>query len=550
MLMALDGILMRKLSKQLENVLPARINKIQQVSDTEVLLHIRHDSKNLKLMISTHTQYNRISLTQENYQSPATPNNFIMVLRKYLDGGYIRFIQQAGLDRILQMRIVSTNEMGDEHEYDLYIELMGKYANVVLVDENQKIIDALKRIPPFENNKRVIFPNMKFELPIAFDKKDPFIEFDVKEGETLTRQFHGFSPLLSREFEWRLHHGQSFQEIMREIEQSETLYLHQQSGQFHCIPLTHLGECDAYPLMQGMDVVFFHQEEKERIRQQSGDLYKLVRKELAKNNQKLPKLKATLEEAMDCEKYRIYGDLLYAYADLFQEKVSEAIVQDFETGEDVCIPLNIKFDVKQNAKRYYQKYRKSKTAQIMVQEQIDLCESEIQYFSLLESQLDFANFDDAKEIRSELEKLGYLKKASVKKGKPKKNNDVPHYMTLKVNEDLILVGKNNLQNEYLTFHYAKKNDLWFHAKDYHGSHVILQSKQPSEDCIRMAAMFASYYSQGKNSSSVPVNYCEVKSLKKAKGKAVGQALLSSYKTIYIDPEERIIQDYIAQYKVK
>ena len=547
--MALDGLFMHQIAKQLKNILPARINKIQQVSDTEVLLHLRHDSTNHKLMISTHTQYNRISLTYENYQSPSVPNNFIMVLRKYIDGGYIRSIEQAGLDRILDMRVAATNEMGDEHDFHLSIELMGKYANIVLIDENNKVIDALKRIPPFDNNKRVIFPGMQFQLPTAFDKKDPFTQFEVSENESLTKQFHGFSPLLSREVEWRMHHGEAFQDIMKQIEQSETLYLHNESSQFHCIPLTHLGKCDAYPIMKGMDVVYFHQEEKERIRQQSGDLYKLVRKELAKNTQKLPKLKATLEEAMDCEKYRVYGDLLYAYAYMFKDKVSQAVVQDFETGEDVCIPLNIKFDVKQNAKRYYQKYHKSKTAQIMVQEQIDLCEKEISYFSLLESQLDFASFEDAKEIRAELERLGYLKKAPVK-GKPKKTSDVPHYMTLSVNNDTILVGKNNLQNEYLTFHYAKKNDLWFHAKDYHGAHVILQSNNPSEEVMRMAAMFASYYSQGKNSSSVPVNYCEIKNLKKAKGKAIGQALLTSYKTIYIDPEEKMIQEYIDQYQVR
>lgn len=547
--MAIDGLMMHQITLQIQNVLPARINKIQQVSDTEVLFHIRHNSFNHKLIISTHTQYNRISLTKENYASPAQPNNFIMVLRKYIDGGYIRSIDQMGLDRILKMHVVACNEMGDEHDFYVYIELMGKYANVVLVNEENKIIDALKRIPPFENNKRVIFPGMLFNLPQSLDKKNPFKQFEVDENESCTRQFHGFSPLLSREVEWRMHHGESFPQIMQEIETSESLYLHTESGQFHCIALTHLGACDVYPLMQGMDVVYYHQEEKERIRQQSGDLYKLVRKELAKNQQKLPKLIDTLEAAKNCEQYRQYGDLLYAYADQFKEKSEEVFVDDFETGAKIRIPLNIKFDMKQNAKRYYQKYHKSKTAQIMVQEQIELCEKEIAYFSLLESQLDFANFEDAKEIRSELEKLGYLKK-TITKGKPKKQNEKPHYVTLKINEDLILIGKNNLQNEYLTFHHAKKNDLWFHAKDYHGSHVILQSQKPSEEILRLAAMLAAYYSQGKNSSSVPVNYCEIKNLKKAKGKAMGQALLSSYKTIYIDPQEKIIQEALTQYKIK
>lgn len=537
--MALDGVLLHLIQMQLTDICPAKINKIIQISENEVLFHIRYKGQNDKLMISTHSQYNRINLTSMNPANMLNASNFVMVLRKYIDGGIIKDIKQIGLDRILDMTILAYNELQDECMYHLYIELMGKYANIVLVEQD-KVIDALKRIPPFENNKRPIFPGMRYTFPDVMDKKDPFKEYDVDENTSLTQQFHGFSPLLSRECLYRIMQGESFKDIMNQLLASDTIYHNIDENQFHCIPLTHLeGKVQEYPLMKGMDAIYYHLEEKERIRQQSGDLYKLVRKELSKNKQKLAKLNTTLEDAKNCEQYRVYGDLLYAYAYQFPNKLSEVILQDFETGKDVKIPLNIKFDVKTNAKKYYQKYHKSKTAQIMVSEQIKLCEDEIDYFTELESQLEFADFMDAVEIRQELEKNGYLK--VLKQQRNNKKPQAPHFMTLVFDDALIHVGKNNVQNDYLTFHFAKKNDLWFHAKDYHGSHVILQCEEATEELIRASAMLASYYSQGRSSSSVPINYAPLRTLKKVKGKALGKVLLSNYKTIYIDPEEKEIE---------
>lgn len=546
--MALDGTLLHLISNQLKNICPAKINKIIQISETEVLFHIRAQGKNEKLMISTHSQYNRINLTDLNPSNLQNASNFVMVLRKHIDGGIIKDIQQIGLDRILDFTILAYNELQDECLYHLYIELMGKYANIILV-ENGKVMDALKRIPPFDSNKRPVFPGMHYELPEVMNKKDPFTEYDVDTENALTHQFHGFSPLLSRECLYRIRQGESFKDIMNLLLNSKTIYHNTEQNQYHCIPLTHLeGEVLEYPLMKGMDAIYNHLEEKERIRQQSGDLYKLVRKELAKNKQKLSKLNSTLEEAKNCEQYRIYGDLLFAYAYQFPNKMSEVTLQDFETGEDIKIPLNIKFDVKTNAKKYYQKYHKSKTAQVMVSEQISLCEEEIDYFTELESQLEYADFMDAVEIRQELEKNGYLK--VVKQQRPSKKPQIPHFMTLVIEDALIHVGKNNVQNDYLTFHYARKNDLWFHAKDYHGSHVILQCEQASEELIRACAMLASYYSQGRQSSSVPVDYAYIRTLKKAKGKALGKVLLSNYKTIYIDPDSKEIKRLIDTYQKK
>lgn len=544
--MALDGLLLHKLQKDLSKLTPMKINKCSQVSEHEMLFHIRSGSKNYKLMISTHSQYNRINLTNEDYQSPPVANNFVMILRKYIDGGHIVSVKQLGLDRLLDLEIVAYDDLTDQHTYHLYVELMGKYANLVLV-ENNKIIDAQKRIPPFENNVRTIFPGMEFTLPVQFDKKDPFTSDEFHEDESLSKQFHGFSPLLSREFIYRIHHHETFKDIMNELENSQSLYVYENENQFHCIELKHLhAPCSVYPIMRGFDVVYYHAQEKERIREQSGDLYKVVKKELNKNQTKLKKLNETLNQAMECDHYRIYGDLLYAYAYQYPNKMEAVDLQDFETNQLIHIPLDVKYDIKYNAKKYYQKYKKSKTAQIEVAKQIELCEKEIEYFSLLHSQLEFASFEDAREIRGELEKNGYMRMQ--KNVRKKKKNELPHFITLDYKGSKIYIGKNNLQNDYLTFHLAKKDDLWFHALDFHGAHVIVQCEKATEDIIRSCAMLASYYSQGKNSSSVPVAYTQIRNLKKAKGKAIGQALMNSYKTIYIDPDEKAVIELLDKFK--
>ena len=544
--MALDGLLLHKIENELSNLVPIKINKCSQVSEHELLFHLRSKNQNYKLMISTHSQYNRINLTNEDYQSPLNVNNFAMILRKYIDSGHIVSIKQVGLDRLLDFEIVAYDDLTDRHVYHLFIELMGKYANVVLV-ENNRIIDALKRIPPFENNVRTIYPGSEFTYPNVFEKKDPFIEDSFDENESLSKQFHGFSPLLSREFIYRIKHHETFRNIMNELENSKELYYYEKENQFHCIELKHLNSSySTYPLMKGFDVIYYHAQEKERIREQSGDLYKVVKKELNKNISKLKKLNLTLLDANDCEKYRIYGDLLYAYSYQFKNKMESVDLEDFETQEIVHIPLDIKYDLKYNAKKYYQKYKKSKTAQIEVAKQIELCEKEIEYFQLLQVQLEYANFEDAKEIRGELEKNGYLR--APKNIRKNKKNVLPHFVTLEYKDSKIFIGKNNIQNDYLTFHHARKDDMWFHTLDYHGAHVILQCENIDEDKIRTCAMLASYYSQGKDSSSVPVAYTQIKNLKKAKGKAIGQALMNSYKTIYIDPDEKTIVELLDKYK--
>lgn len=547
--MAIDGLLLRQLRNEIAAYLPAKLLKIQQISDTELLFTIRTNYENKKLIISLHSVYNRINFTKENYTTMEVPNNFLMLLRKQIDGSIIHSIDQIGLDRILHMVLEARDELGDIHTKHIYIELMGKYANFIIVNEDGYIIDALKRIPPYENSKRTVLPGVKFELPLQQVKQDPYQPIDLNMNESFTKQFHGFSPLLSKEVQYRIHNGERFDDIMDQITTSKTLYICDVKDQiyFHCIPLTHLEtHIREYPLMHGMDILFFEKEEKVRIKQQSQDLFRCVKRELNKNKSKLPKLHQSLTSALDCDKYREYGDLLFAYMNQI-ERVNSITLPSFETGKDITIPIDMRFDIKGNANRWYQKYHKNKRAQSVLLEQIEICEKEISYFETMELQLTQADVQDAIEIREELVKQGYLK-AQKSKIRKKKKQDFPHFDTFNFDNYTIYVGKNNLQNDYVTWKLAKKNDTWFHTKDLHGAHVVVTLDNPDEEAIRNAAMLAAWYSNGRYSSSVPVNYCLQKQLKKIPGNKGSLVSLSTYKTIYIDPEIETIQNLIDQHR--
>lgn len=549
--MALDGLVLNQISKQLQTLTPAKINKMQQISSDEIIFILRTHHENVKLMISCHSVYNRIHITKREYISQEVPDTFLMVLRKYIDRSIITSIEQLGLDRILRFTMEVKDELADYHHYYLYVELMGKYANLVLVNHENKIIDALKRIPAFENNKRTIHPGAIYTIPTPHDKQDPFMASYVDRETSLVKQFHGFSPLLSDEVLYRLQNEASFPSIMNEIKDSYTLYLHLKDNDYlyHLIELKHLHlPYETYEIMEAMDQLYYQKEEKVRIKQQSGDIYKTVRYELKKNIKKLGKLKQTLDDANDLDKYRMYGDLLYTCTTVYNQHLKEVEVLDFDGETNIKIPLDDKVSLKQNAKKYYQKYTKSKTAQIEVSKQIEKTETLIHYFENIEMQLDQVSFEDALEIKEELANLGFMKQTNYKIRKKKKDKK-PHFITLCIDDVYLYVGKNNIQNEYITFEQAKRDDMWFHVKDMHGSHVVITTNDPSEKILRIAAQLAAYYSQGKNSSSVPVNYCMIRQLKRPNKAALGFVTLSNYKTIYIDPEVHEIEAIIKEYQI-
>ena len=534
--MALDGIILHKAVEEIRTILPARIQKIYQISANEVLFQLHTPEGKRQLLISCHSQYNRILLTKRSYPTPDEPSNFVMLLRKYMEGAVFTSLEQMGLDRWCVFKVRRHNAIGDLEELDFVTELMGKYANIILVNAQGRIIDALKRIPPFENNRRTIQPGAVFKPTPAQNKKDPFTVPLIEEDIPLHQQFAGFSPFLAREAEYRMREGQSFPEIMQEIENSSSLYIANDHNDavFHCIPLHSQGECLSYPLMEGFDILFYHKEEKERIKDITGNIHQIVKRELKHQKIKLPRLLKEYDEANDCDRWKTYGELLYAYGVTDTKGMTSIELQDFE-GNTMVVPLDPKLDGKGNARRCYTRYNKLKKGQSYLKEQIEICEREIGYFEGLQEQLGYADFEAAAGIREELVKGGYMKEQQKTKKKKKKEQAVS-FRTVECEGVQISFGKNNLQNEELTFHAAKRNEIWLHAKDYHGSHVVIHTSDPSETVLRTAANIAAYYSAGRHSSSVPVNWCKVRELKKIPGAKPGMVQLGSYRTIYIDPD--------------
>lgn len=543
--MAFDGIFLHQIVKQLQPMKTARINKIYQISDTEILFILKGFEKH-QLMISCHSSYNRIHLTDRQYPTRNTPSNYIMVLRKYLEGGIIQSIEQVSLDRYLIITVSNRNDIGDLMILQLYVELMGKYANLILVHEG-RILEALKHIPPYENTRRIIHPGAPFHPTESQpDKIDPFSIEDIEDSGNLFDRLIGFSPLLSQEFHYRMSNGQSYREIMDLIESSSHIYITRTKNDevFHCLPLTHLGgEPLEMDICAGLDYIYFAKEERERIRQQTGDLFKFTRREIKKAENKIGKLNEALGEALNCDIWRQYGDALYANSDAITKGSKEIKVQDYE-GNWLTIPLDPRLDVRGNARKCFQKYRKGASGQKYIREQLEITENTLAYFQLLQQQLEQADFTTATEIRQELEDGGWLR--SRRQNGRKRKPSEPAYTRIEHDGAVIMVGKNNIQNDFITFKKAGRSDTWFHVKDLTGAHVVINVENPDEEQIRLCAQLAAYYSRARSSSSVPVNYTQIRQLKKIPGSKLGLVSMKEYRTIYIDVDEDYVEKILSQ----
>lgn len=528
--MALDGIILSKVREDLERKLPIRINRISDTSLTEVVLNVHAEGVRTNLVISLHSDYNHITLSDRNYATHNDPSTFVMVLRKYLQNGIIHKISQSEYDRYLLMEIRALDDLYDQKEYILSVELMGKYANLILVDKKTcKIIDALKKIPPFENSRRTILQGALFTLPDRQNKKDFFTCDDIDFDQSLVAQLQGFSKTLEKEVRFRLQ-SQTLEEIREEIRHSDKLYLTEINGkyEYHVIPLRHLGDdYEEYPLEEGFDRLYYSLDEKERIKNITDDIFKFVKRQLKHYSSKIEKLNISMEDALNLDDYKENGDLIYTYGDLNKKGLSEVTIYDKK------IKLDPKISLKDNARKFYQQYQKKRKGQAYIAEQLEIAQKECDYFTSLFEQLSLANFNDAVDIREELTRNGYLRVKNKKKNVKRRIN----LYRIHVDGHVITFGKNNIQNEYCTFEYAKASYTWFHAKDYHGAHVVVDCSEPDEKLIRICANIAAFYSKGRLSSSVPVDYTLAKNVKKIPGSKPGFVSYKNHKTIYIDPCE-------------
>lgn len=523
--MNLDGLLIGKYTIELNKILPAKINKISQISDNEFLFQIRSKGKNEQLFISVQSKSYRFHISNLKYNTSFEPSSFLMILRKYLTQSILFGIEQLNGDRVVCLKFQALNNLKDKVTYYLYLEFFGKYTNIILVNQDNKIIDCLKKTSL--TNNRILFPQAAYTQSFNHEKKNLF-----KDQSSKLEEYNGISKLIA---DLNL----SSKEIYSKLMNSNKIYYYPSLEKFHLIPFSDT-QCLEYDLFEAMDKIYFQDENRKRINEISGNISHFVKKELEKSNKKLVKLNSSLKEAQDLDKYKRCADLLYAYHFQLKDYIKVAELTDFD-GNNIKIELDSKYTIKENAKRYYKKYTKAKTALHMIAEQIEKTKKSIHYFNEISDQLEFIQLEDALEIAEE---LNLNSKKQIKSNRKKQ----PNFLILEIDNVIIYVGKNNIQNDYITNKISKKHYLWFHVKDFHGSHVVVNQSEVSEEILRLCASLAAYYSKARYSSSIPVNYCLLKQLKATRGNALGMVFLGNYKTIYIDINEKELIETIEKFK--
>ena len=560
--MAFDGLFTRAITHEIANSLQTgRISKIYQPSKYEVLLHIRANGKNQKLLISAHPTYARMHLTNQSYDSPALPPMFCMLLRKHLEGGFIEKIEQIDLERIIQITVRSRNEIGDESLKTLVIEIMGRHSNIILVDAKTNIIlDSLKHVSLAVNRHRTVYAGAEYVAPPAQHKinplqietQDEFIRpLDFLAGnmdKQLVGAFMGISPLFAKEVVKKAvmvnEHALSeafftLQKPMQAHQYEPTMITANGKEFFYLFPLTHLkGDNKTFlSVSELLDRFFFGKAERDRVKQQAHDLERFMHNEKAKNEKKLIKLQKTLQDAGKADKYQLFGELLTAnmYALKKGDKEIEVVNYYDENGGTVKITLDPLRTPSKNAQRYFQKYQKAKNSVAIVKEQIEKTNEEILYFDSLLQQMEAAASKDIEEIREELAEEGYMRNRKSKNTKKKTSKPIlDKYISTDGTE--ILVGKNNKQNDYLTTKFARRDEIWLHTKDIPGSHVVIRSLEPTEETLLEAAKLAAYYSKAKDSSSVPVDFTKIRHVKKPSGAKLGFVTYDNQQTLYVTPD--------------
>ncbi|MFE4704099.1 NFACT family protein [Peribacillus simplex] len=560
--MSFDGLFTKAMTEEIASLLKGgRINKVHQPYKNEVILVVRAEGKNHKLLLSAHPSYSRVQITEESYENPKEAPMFCMLLRKHLEGYTIENIYQYELDRMIIFEVKGRNELGDVSQKQLIIEIMGRHSNIVLVDkERNMILDSIKHVSHAVNSYRAILPGQEYLAPPAQEKMNPFeateddirknIDFNAgKLDRQLVAHFSGVSPLVAKEAVYRAGLANSttlpsaFLKIIQEIsEQNYTAMIKQDGNKevFYMLSLEHLtgNQRTFSSLSEMLDRYYFGKAERDRVKQKSQDVERFITNEIEKNSKKIGKLERTLKDTERGEQYQLFGELLTANLYQMKKGMKEIEVVNYYDEEQsmVTIPLDPLKNPSDNAQKYFSRYQKSKNAVGVVQEQIEKTKLELAYFEALHQQLQSASPRDIEEIREELQEEGYIRQKK-KKGMKKPANAKPQLETYyATNGDLIFVGKNNKQNDYLTNKFARRDEIWLHTKDIPGSHVVIRNESPSEKTIKEAAVLAAFFSKAQQSSSVPVDFTQVRHVKKPNGSKPGFVIYDQQQTVYITPD--------------
>lgn len=574
--MALDGLVLHAIVHELQACVGGRINKIHQPSENDVIMHIRAQGQNVKLLLSANPTYPRVQITEQSSLNPMEAPMFCMLLRKHCENGVIEAVEQIGMERVIRLQIRHRDELGDMSTKHIIVEIMGRHSNIILLDPaTEAILDGIHHVTPAISSYRIVMPGSKYVTPPEQDKQNP-LEVDAgaflhtmdqepiegakdKPEQRLVTAFSGLSPLIAKEIVFRSREGgnaeqdidpaalwQAFDCVMTAVRQHnyEPVIVEQENtGKlfFAMTSLRHLtGVSTIYPSPSAcLEHFYGDKAERDTVKQRVADLLRFLHNESNKNVKKLEKLQETVDDSKDADKYRILGELLTASLHAIKRGDREVETVNYydEDQAMIKIPLDPLLGPSENAQRYFKKYTKMKNSTVIVEEQIEQTHQEIAYLNSLLQQLSVASLSDVEEIRDELMEQGYVRDRN-KKQRKKKKKDKPALACYLSSEGVpIYVGKNNTQNEYLTNRLASSMDTWLHTKDIPGSHVVIRSDNFSEATLLEAAQLAAYFSQAKHSSQVPVDYTVIKHVHKPNGSKPGFVIYVNQKTLFVTPDE-------------
>ena len=541
--MSFDGFFLHHMVEELRRELVnGRIQKINQPFEQELVLQIRSNRQSHRLLLSAHPVFGRIQLTQTTFENPAQPSTFIMVLRKYLQGALIESIEQVENDRIVEISVSNKNEIGDHIQATLIIEIMGKHSNILLVDKSShKILEVIKHVGFSQNSYRTLLPGSTYIAPPSTESLNPFTIKDEKLFEILQTQettaknlqslFQGLGRDTANELENILVSDKL--STFRNFFNQETKSCLTETS-FSPIPFANQVGEPFDNLSDLLDTYYKDKAERDRVKQQASELIRRVENELQKNRHKLKKQEKELLATDNAEEFRQKGELLTTFLHQVPNDQDQVILDNYYTNQPITIALDKALSPNQNAQRYFKRYQKLKESVKYLTDLIQETKATILYLESVETVLNQAGLEEIAEIREELIQTGFIRRRQREKIQKRKK---PEQYLASDGKTIIYVGRNNLQNEELTFKMARKEELWFHAKDIPGSHVVISGNlDPSDEVKTDAAELAAYFSQGRLSNLVQVDMIEVKKLNKPTGGKPGFVTYTGQKTLRVTPD--------------
>ncbi|ALO04204.1 NFACT RNA binding domain-containing protein [Lactiplantibacillus paraplantarum] len=562
--MSFDGLFTHAMVTELRQALVGgRISKINQPYQNELILTVRANRKNQPVLLSADPTYPRIQTTQIPTINPAVPTNFAMMMRKYLQGAIVTDVTQMANDRVVHLTVTTRNELGDAETLTLIIEIMARHSNVILVDnQTSKIIDAIKHVGADQNRYRLLLPGATYIEPPKQDKQDPFtpntdyqtLVQDYPNEDVLAKQlqqhYQGLGRDSAQQLAADLHQpgdlNQHYQDFLAQFDhpQATLITLPNHKTMFAAGPFSHFGKPTRQfeSLSELLDFYYADAAQRERVQQQAGNLIRVVKNNLKKNRNKLKKLEQTLANTKQADELRLKGEILTTYLHEVKRGMTEITLPDYyHDNTPLKIQLSNQLSPSRNAQKYFSRYQKQKNAVGFVGEQIKLTQTEIDYLDNIQTQIELASPADIAEIREELTQQGYLKQHRTKKKQRSSRKPSQPQEFIASDGTAISVGKNNRQNDQLTLKTARKSDYWLHTQKIPGSHVIVHSDDPSEQTLTEAANLAAYFSKARASATVPVDYVQVRRIRKPNGAKPGFVIYEGQKTLYVSPNADLVE---------